>query len=170
MRGLLKIALLVFLFGFVTWLVYSISIKTERISTKRNQRQTLPSAIFTKLGGGAHTVGTTRQDSLVLVYFNPDCGHCRDFGTAINQQANRFKSHFFVWVSPAPDSLITAYQTELLPNLPNSILLRDTANVFYQTFGYQTFPSVLVYHHQQLFVAYQGDVKPELLLPINGKK
>lgn len=170
MRGLLKITLLVFLSGFVTWLVYSISIKTERINNTRNQRQTLPSARFNMLGGGTYTVGTTQHDSLVLVYFNPDCSHCRDFGTALNQQASRFKNHFFVWVSPAPDSLITAYQTELLPNLPNSILLRDTTHAFYQAFGYQTFPSVLVYHHRQLFTAYQGDVKPELLLPENGKK
>jgi thiol-disulfide isomerase/thioredoxin len=170
MRGALKIAMLLVLCALMAWLVYRISVKTERINNTRNQRQTLPSAIFTELGGGTYTVGTTRHDSLILVYFNPDCGHCRDFGTAVNQLANRFENHFFVWVSPSPDSLIGIYQTELLPNLPNSILLRDTANAFYQAFGYQTVPSVLVYHHRQLFAAYQGDVKPDLLLPHHGKK
>lgn len=170
MRRVLKIVVLLVLCMLVAWLVYSITAKTERINTTRNQRQQLPNARFTTLTGSNYTLGNITHDTLVMVYFNPDCGHCRDFGTALNLQAKRFKNHFFVWVSPAPDSLIAAYQTELLPNLPNGILLRDTTHAFYQAFGYQTFPSVLVYHHRQLFTAYQGDVKPELLLPENGKK
>jgi thiol-disulfide isomerase/thioredoxin len=166
MRTLLKWALLLLVCGLVAYLVYGVAVKTERIKTTRTQRQQVPEAVFTTLQNQPFSTNSLKEDSLVFVYYNPECGHCQDFGQSIRSAQPRFANHQFVWVSPAPVTQIIYYQDSIAQLTgANHIFVRDTTDAFYAAFGYQTFPSVLVYHHNALFSAYQGDIKPELLLP-----
>jgi thiol-disulfide isomerase/thioredoxin len=166
MRKTLKWALLLAVCALVAYLVYGVAVKTERIKNTRTQRQQVPEAVFTTLQNKAFATQNLHYDSLVFVYYNPECGHCQDFGQAIKQNQQRFAKHQFVWVSPAPAPQIVNYRDSLAQLTgANHVFVRDTAGAFYAAFGYQSFPSVLVYHHNVLFTAYQGDIKPELLLP-----
>lgn len=165
MRKMLKWALLLLVCGLVAYLVYGVAVKTERIKTTRTQRQQVPEVVFTTLQNQPFTTRNLKEDSLVFVYYNPECGHCQDFGQSILAAQPRFANHLFVWVSPAPVAQIIYYRDSLAQlSGANHVFVRDTARAFYAAFGYQTFPSVLVYHHNALFAAYQGDIKPELLL------
>lgn len=166
MRKTLKWVLLLVVCALVAYLVYGVAVKTERIKTSRSQRQQLPEAVFTTLQNQPFKTRSLTEDSLVFVYYNPECGHCQDFAQSINAAQPRFANHQFVWVSPAPKEQIRYFRDSLVQlNRANHRFVRDTAEAFYAAFGYHTFPSVLVYHHKNLFTAHQGDVKPELLLP-----
>jgi thiol-disulfide isomerase/thioredoxin len=166
MRKTLKRVLLLVVCALVAYLVYGVAVKTERIKTSRSQRQQLPEAVFTTLQNQAFTTRSLTEDSLVFVYYNPECGHCQDFGQSIQAAQPRFTQHQFVWVSPSTATQIVDFRDSLAQLTgTNHVFVRDTAGAFYAAFGFQTFPSVLVYHNKSLFISYQGDMKPELLLP-----
>lgn len=150
----------------VALLVYQILSKQDELTGARQDCQHWPSdAAFIGLDGNKKILQEVYADSLLAIYFNPDCDHCQEFGYAVNRQQEHFFNHQFVWVSPANTNEIAAYRDTILHASANHVFLRDTSQGFYRAFGYQTFPSILVYHHGKLFTAYQGNIKLDLLLP-----
>lgn len=166
MRKAFKWIFLIGISAVVVLLIYQILNKQNHLTSARQNRQNWPSDVaFIDLNGNKTLLQEVHEDSLLAIYFNPDCGHCQDFGKAVKQQQAKFSNHQFVWVSPANTNEISAYRDTILHASANHVFLRDTSQAFYKAFGYQTFPSILVYHHGRLFRAYQADIKLDLLLP-----
>ncbi|MGI8951118.1 MAG: peroxiredoxin family protein [Chitinophagaceae bacterium] len=99
-----------------------------------------------------------KNKPVVIVYFNPDCGHCQLTAKEIVDNMDKFKNAFMVWITfHSPDQIKAFAHDYKLDQFNNIKLGRDTSYyipVFYQV---RFTPFMAVYNKQGKFVqAFEG--------------
>jgi peroxiredoxin len=168
MRKLLKPVVLVLFFlvtGTFAWRTFTGYTEKQKII---RARETLPAAGFTSLRGdqvNLHDFGNLKP--IIIIYFHPECEHCRYEAAEIGQHAGDFDKCQLVMVTP-DDSLlrIEAFceQTHLW-EIGNIEILTDKRNSFHEVFGKTAIPSVFIYNTKRKLVRYfTGETKTEAII------
>lgn len=160
----LTLTLVAIVVAFISAIVYKVSELNER----RSARKDLPQIVFVDMVGNETSLSTLKYDSVVLVYFNPQCSICHDFAASVSRNASALKNHHFVFIAPTTieSTEIKIFEEDLLRSSSLSYtLLIDVQSIFPGAFGMQAFPSILVYHHGLLYKSFSGITNPQNLLP-----
>lgn len=106
-----------------------------------------------------------------IIIFSPDCSHCQDEAAELTENADKFKSVFFIWNSYKEMADIKAFATKYgLDKQSNVIVGRDPEFSIPVFFRPRMTPFVALYANGQLLKVYEQGVKvPELLKIIGGK-
>lgn len=130
--------------------------------------QTLPSVLFKSLSETPVNLHDFDQTTpLVIIYFHPECEHCRYEAQEIGQNAPAFHHFQLVMITP-DDSLqrVEEFCSEYhLWELENLEILLDTENQFKKVFGNAVIPSVYIYAtNRKLIKNFFGETKPEAII------
>lgn len=151
--------------GSLIYLVISGYIKKKETA---DRIKTLPSAGFVSLEGDSVNLHDfDNKKPLVIIYFHPECEHCRYEAAEIGQHADDFEKCQLVMVTP-DDSLqrIEAFcEQAQLWEVDNIEILTDERNCFYEVFGKTAIPSVFIYNTEHKLVRYfRGETKTEAII------
>lgn len=103
---------------------------------------------------------------VIFFYFDPDCDHCQQIATWLNEQAAQFKGITLVMVSWAEVEAIKAFPGKYLPDYPGSLFVtKDSKYSIDKWFGYSETPSIYVYNrHWKRTASFKDEVRPEILV------
>ena len=161
----LVVVVIVFVAGY---LVVQIANKYNEKNEVEIRIQTLPDAAFTSVfGDSINLQDFDSNQSLILIYFHPECEHCQYEAKEIGLRADEFNNCQLVMITP-DDSLarIEKFCEEYqLWKIDNIEVLLDRESKFERTFGKAVLPSVYIYDKgQKLKKQYLGETKPEAII------
>jgi hypothetical protein len=98
---------------------------------------------------------------LVIIYFSPDCSHCREETRQLVSHIDQFKNVRFLFLTPMSyDDLIYFYKEFKLDRYPNITVGQDNHLSFYHYFNPKGIPYTAVYDNdkklKQIFVGFDG--------------
>lgn len=106
-----------------------------------------------------------KNTAVVIIYFNPECGHCQHEAEELSKEMDKFKKVFFVWAAYHDmDKIQEFVKTYGLDTYKNMVFGRDSKYflpVFYQV---RMTPFSAVYNKKGNFVeAFESGMTPEEL-------
>jgi len=108
-----------------------------------------------------HSAQLPVYDHTTIIYFSPDCDHCRTVAKDIAGHNDSFKNMFFLWVSFSPVADIKKFgQLYGLNNMPNMRLVRDADFFLLSFYEVKNTPFTAVYDKNR---------KLEATFPASGK-
>ena len=85
-------------------------------------------------------------EPLVIVYFSPDCSHCREETRQLTAHMDKFKNVRFLLLTPMPYDDLSYFYKEFKLNLyPNITVGQDDHLSFYHYFNPQQIPYTAIY-------------------------
>lgn len=133
----------------------------------------LPEFVFPMLEGD----GTCSPDKLpggpvVVVYYGPDCGHCKKLGREVASRHTQHSRINWLFVSRATADEARAYAQETGLAMHSSVRwCRDEQARFYHYFGDMYIPSIYIFDadHQFLQSLHQNTQFDDILSVLDGK-
>jgi peroxiredoxin len=133
----------------------------------------LPKFSFLQIGSkGEISRSDLRGGKTVVLYFSPDCEHCRALGEDIGRQLGRLRDIDFVFVTRFDEGDAIAYARDFgLWEQPNMYFGLDMNASFYNYFGEMYVPSTYVFNEdgKLLQVLYQNTMVSDILDVLAGK-
>lgn len=133
----------------------------------------LPKFSFLQIGSkGEISRSDLRGGKTVVLYFSPDCEHCRALGEDIGRQLGRLRDIDFVFVTRFDEGAAIAYARDFgLWEQPNMYFGLDMNASFYNYFGEMYVPSTYVFNEdgKLLQVLYQNTMVSDILDVLAGK-
>lgn len=133
----------------------------------------LPEFVFPTLqGDGQCTPDVLHKGPVVVVYYGPDCGHCRQLGKELATTHAEINAINWVFVSRAPVEEAKAYVRETgLAAHPSIHFCRDEHARFYGFFGEMYIPSAYVFDSDRRFLQslHQNTTVTDILSVLHGK-
>ena len=108
-----------------------------------------------------------KDKPVVIVYFNPECGHCQLTAHEFMEKADAFKDAFFVWITyRATMDEIKRFGTDAkMMDAANIKLGKEMAYTIVPYFGVQYTPYVAVYNKTgKLVKTFDGGTDPDTVL------
>ena len=164
------IALLLTIAALVALVFLSVSIRKGYLHKRsvEDNRQSLPEFDFQDLAGGHFSSrDLIAEQPTLIVYFQPDCGHCQYEVEVIRDSLHLFADTNVLLVSDGAieelREFISAY--ELSNPLHALHVLYDANGSFKQLLGMSKVPSVFIYDAERKLVRhYQGETKIEAII------
>lgn len=168
MRKILKFTIIILLVAVVGFLIYNVATGYKNKKEAEQRIQTLPNIAFRTIAGDSVNLQEfDKTIPLVIIYFHPECEHCRYEAKEIGQNATAFKNCQLIMVTP-DDSTKRVEQfcnTHNLWGIDNIEFLLDRENLFKKTFGKAIIPSVYIYDkNRKLKKQFLGETKPEAII------
>ncbi len=161
--------LVILIMGFVVgYLIVQVANKYKDKKEAEVRVQTLPDVVFTSLSGDSINLLAFNPDqSLILIYFHPECEHCQYEAQEIGQDASAFTNCQLLMITsddsiPRVEDFCNKYH---LWEMENFEILLDNQNHFKEVFGKAVIPSVYVYDKERkLKKQFLGETKPEAII------
>jgi len=167
----LKYAILAVSVFIVGYLAYQ-QFKPEEEATGR--LSSLPDFNFTRIGSkGNISRSDLRDGKTVVLYFSPDCEHCRALGNDIGKQLGGLRDIDFVFITRFDEADAVTYAREFkLWEQPNIHFGLDINAAFYGYFGEMYVPSAYVFDEEGelLQTLYQNTLVKDILDVYAGKR
>ncbi len=127
--------------------------------------KTLPSFGVRTTTGDTLTSAMLAQRPCVLVYIDPDCGHCQRQIEQIANAGDALNRADIVLLSAAPLSALNEFaKTHKLTNLAHVRVAHIEAKQAWETFGFATTPDLLIYRaNGQLAKHFKGEASAEAI-------
>ncbi len=128
---------------------------------EQKKRQHLPDFDFEEIKGGElKKTSLTPDQPVTILFFDPDCSHCKETIEVLVAQIESFDGINLVLLSPADRTQVLPFLHDNgLLNRPNVKVGLVTAQEFLDTFGTTTLPTTLFYDAtHDLKRAYKGPV------------
>lgn len=94
-----------------------------------------------------------KKKPVVIVYFSPDCDHCKHFTKELQAHADLFKDAQIVMASSLDYDIIKRfYQEYKIFSFPNIIMGRDGTDFFRNFFSVRSYPTIVVYNKKGDFI------------------
>lgn len=144
-----------------------------RFTTRLRHKQAVTEAVkslpeFTALTLSGDTVSqqTLQNRTVVLVFIDPDCEHCRHQVEQFRQKTGIANKAQVLLLSAAPISALKQFATTYkLNNLPTLQIAHIDGKMAYETFGFATTPDILIYRaNGQLAKHFRGQASVEAIL------
>lgn len=102
----------------------------------------------------------------VIVYFSPECEHCKKFTELLKNRIRDFKKTQFIMISPLPlDKIKEFYEAEHIAEYPSIKMGKDALYFFGNYFHARFIPFVAAYNKKQVLIrGWEGEVSMEALL------
>ncbi len=97
---------------------------------------------------------------VILIYFSPDCGHCKDFTKELLNYPDAFKTKQVVMVTFTPLPTVDQFERTLFLQLFPNITVGTEGESYrvMRYYGIRTFPYVALYNRAGKFVkSYEGE-------------
>lgn len=146
MNKRLLIFIAVFGIALAAVTLYYVS-KIRNAAADFQARADMPAFSFTQFNGEPYTRDSLRSGvPTVLVLFDPDCEHCQEELTTIQQSIAAFQGVELLLVSPADRSRLIPFASEKgLNSLPGVRVLGTEAPHFLELFGTTKMPTTFFY-------------------------
>jgi peroxiredoxin len=102
----------------------------------------------------------------VLLFFSPDCSHCKEEIAMLKSNSDSLKDINFVLISNRPPFLLRAFVKENnLAQYKNMVLVSDYGNPLTRYYGVATNPSMFIYNNKNKCVAgYLSSIVPAKII------
>ena len=93
------------------------------------------------------TAQIANEKNVVLVLFNPSCGHCQIVGKQINDSINMFTNTHFIFVAGLPTYYLFKEFTDYtkIKNSSNVFVGADYSNITPAIFAFNGIPQIMIY-------------------------
>jgi len=122
----------------------------------------IPNFLLKTQDGQLHNNKDFKKDSyLLLMMFNPMCGHCEIATDSIEAHLDEFKkSRFLLFVYPNHEADMPVFnKTHKIDQYPNLLVGADSFKVTDRLFTYQGLPQINVYNKERkLIKIFNGDI------------
>lgn len=144
LEKILKYSIVAVAIFIVGYLAYD-QLQPETPSSGKLEK--LPKFSFPQIGAkGDISRSDLRGGKTVVLYFSPDCEHCRALGKDIGRQLGRLRDIDFVFITRFDEADAVTYARELkLWEQPNIYFGLDMKAAFYGYFGEMFIPSAYVF-------------------------
>ncbi len=171
LEKILKYSIVAVALFIVGYLAYQ-QLKPE--PTLPGKLEKLPKFSFPKIGSkGEISRSDLRGGKTVVLYFSPDCEHCRALGSDIGKQIGSLRDIDFVFVTRFDEGDAIAFARDFgLWEQPNIYFGLDMNASFYNYFGEMYVPSAYVFNEdgKLLQVLYQNAMVNDLRDVYAGKR
>ncbi len=152
--------------GVVFILIYGFIRKIESKRLIESRIKFLPEFTFTKLSGEKFKSAEITKGPLVIMYFHPECEHCRYEISELVKNKDLINNYDFLIISNAEKEEIENFYYETgLDNHPGIKLLLDEDYKFSEIFGAGYVPSIYLYDLElRLIKSFKGEVNPDILV------
>jgi protein-disulfide isomerase len=165
--GVIGIGLLSVIFIVVTKAVNTSELVQEKITVVESNSNRIPLFEFSTLDSLTYSKYDLNDNkSLILVYFDPDCGLCEKSGQVFNTFKKVHEASQVVFVSHNTKGKIIGYQERFnLDTVTNIQFLQCNADDFYTLFKETNTPTYFIYNtKQELVKIINDDVPVETIL------
>lgn len=167
--------LVISIMGFVVgYLIVQVANKYNEQKETEVSIQTLPKVDFTSVSGDSINLQSYASgQSLVLIYFHPECEHCQYEAQEIGQNVIAFNNCQVLMITsddsiPRVEDFCNKYH---LWELENFEVLLDKQNRFKKVFGKAVVPSVYIYDKERkLKKQFLGETKLEAIIAEIGSE
>jgi peroxiredoxin len=163
----IKAIILLIIFTFLGYLVYSVIAKIEHKSKVAKTLQTIPNFSFKTLQNTDYTNANLKpHTSTVFIYFNSECDFCQHEAQSISEHIEQFKNVHLLFVSTEDIETIEAFaETYNLLTQQNITFLHDSTYTFSNRFDANSIPYILIYNkNQELVKKHKGQLNPDTIL------
>lgn len=149
---------------------WMINISYQKITTKNKIEAGLDKLPgFTFINADSLIVSTHQictDNSLIIIYFNSECGHCKEEAEQISEDYNRLKGIKILFVSLEPLSKIKAFDEHYgLTELPGVNLGKIDETTAFDILGVASTPQIFIYNRAgSLSKQFRGTTKTEALV------
>lgn len=171
LEKILKYSIVAVALFIVGYLAYD-QLKPEPMAEGKLEK--LPKFSFPLIGGkGEISKSDLRGGKTVVLYFSPNCEHCRTLGADIGRNLGRLRDIDFVFVTRFDEADAVAYAREFkLWEQPHVYFGLDMDATFYGYFGEMYVPSTYVFTEdgKLLQSLYQNAMVADILDVYAGKR
>jgi thiol-disulfide isomerase/thioredoxin len=147
----IKAIILLIIFTFLGYLVYSVIAKIEHKSKVAKTLQTIPNFSFKTLQNTDYTNANLKpHTSTVFIYFNSECDFCQHEAQSISEHIETIEAFA---------------ETYNLLTQQNITFLHDSTYTFSNRFDANSIPYILIYNkNQELVKKHKGQLNPDTIL------
>ncbi|HEU5289744.1 MAG TPA: redoxin domain-containing protein [Cyclobacteriaceae bacterium] len=166
MRIVIKWVLLIVLLCTVGWLTNLAFKKVEAGKSTKERLSTMPELLLITLDSTTINVSAFIEKSLVLIYFNSECEHCRYEAKDIKNNIASFSKVSIVFMSSESLANILDFaETTGLKNHNNIFFTQISSSDAFAAFGNLSVPHIFIYgHDKKLRKEFKGETKAEAIL------
>lgn len=112
-----------------------------------------------------------KHQPTIIMYFSPDCDHCKHQWADMEKRMNDLKKYQIVMVTHQPfDTMVAFYKDHKLEEYSNVKMGQDTKFFFPPFFRMKTLPYLALYDkHGNLITTFEGNVKIDKMLAAFAK-
>lgn len=169
LKSAFKFLILFIVFSVIIYLsgrIYSGIAKKNEIAEKTER---LPEFCFYTLDGARfHAENIIKGNSIIIIFFNPECNGCTYIINGITKSADLFSNAFILFVSDQPAGLLKQFaEKNNLYICPRTEILYSDYNHIKSLFGAVTAPTTFIYSKDHsLLRIFKGEVSTEAILKI----
>lgn len=160
--------LTLFLFSLIAFMSLNAQVQTDTLPPYKKDNH-MPAFKIQKFDNSWLTRDQLPKNvQTVIIYFSPDCGHCKHEAKEIIKHIDKLKTVNFVWISYKPMEEIKEFYYVLgLDKFSNMYIGRDPNYAVPAFYRVKFTPFVAVYDKKGLFVkAFDGGAEMPQLLPL----
>jgi len=145
---------------------FLLSNKIQKTQQKTAVYQSIPSFQLPDINGNVITEAFLSENQTVMfIYFNPDCDLCRDEIIQIKNNASVLSKGKIIFFSELPSDTIRQFlQTIDFEPLLNTLFLTDEKAILIRKMEIMTAPTIYIYRQGQLTKRFNGPVRIETLI------
>lgn len=115
-----------------------------------------------------YTEGLSKKKSVIIIYFSPECEHCKHQTEELIQNIDRFKQTQIVMATALPfEKMKLFYRQMNIAKYPNIIMGQDVLFFFSKYYKNHYLPGIAVYNKKRaLLNFYDGGAKTEELIQL----
>ena len=142
-----------------------IILKVGKAKDSAERIKTLPSFTLSTIEGDVFNSDDMERGPLLIVYFHPECEHCRYEISSLFESRLQSKTVKVLFVSNARPDSIRRFMKPFDINSENIHILTDTSVVFTEIFGIHVVPVIMLYDENLKLVKYfKGEVRTDAIL------
>ncbi len=166
MKKTLKILIPAILLLFIGFMIYTINNKINFKKEAKERREVLPEFSFVDIKNKAFTNKHLQKETILIIYFSTDCGHCKYEAEEISKNKEKFANAEVLFISEESAELIKEFSLKYkLDKEENILFLHDKDLKFDEYFGISGVPSLFIYSNTgKLKKHFKGEVKIETVL------
>lgn len=161
-RLLTKVIIIILFAALIILIVIKISNRT----TIPNYPKVLPEYSFLTIDANLFKIDTVRANSLIIVFYSPDCIFCEHEGADLSRNSKDFIDSKILFVTfENADSARTYSKRYGIDTIPIIYSLIDTSYLAIFDFGIKTIPTTLIYDiDRRLIKVFEGEVNAKKIL------
>jgi peroxiredoxin len=122
-------------------------------------------ALTLTLENGQQISTRNLEGNNIFVFFQPDCDHCQQEATEIENQLDRFKSYKLYFISSGPMAEITRFARDYgLYEKQNVLFASTSTEGVLNHYGPIQTPSIYIYADGKLVKAFNGQTEVDLII------
>ncbi len=168
-RQHLRWAVFITLFGLIFYLGYNVLFEIKSKNTIKERLENIPNFNFLTINDSYFSNSNLLPEMpIVFIYFNSQCDLCKHEAESINDNMSILKNIQFIFVSMEDKEDIQQF-SELygLSSYPNVTFLNDRHDNFYNLFGVNSVPYILIYdENQKLIKKHRGQLNSSGILKV----